>query len=389
MNSIRIHVIGITILWISVHVLLLYHYGIRTFVDSSIYIDSADYLIKHGMLEDLRYIFYIIPITLISICRYIYPNQVIPFVVLQCIISYGAVLVLYYTARIIFNNALAGLSSAVIFLLWIDNLHWNITVMTESLMCSFICLLLYQIVRYKGNTSDLVTLIGLTLLAILIRPTGVIIIIGVIVFLLNYHWETLHQKPILKYSVFACLFIVAIAGAYFMFNLWDFTDQYRKGNIITFADILKEDNKLNSTSLRLDVSDVDFANQDERPLFKIVYFISHNPLHLLKSACIKIWYLLSGTRPYYSIAHNAFTFLWNTIIYLLFYFGWRKSELKSVRIFSLTVIVMNCALIGMATVDWDNRFYIPMEPGIVIFAGGGALWMIQQVLSKKEKIKSA
>ncbi|HTJ53251.1 MAG TPA: glycosyltransferase family 39 protein [Cyclobacteriaceae bacterium] len=388
MNSTRFHIICITILWIGVHALLLQHYGIRTFVDSAIYIDSADYIIKHWMLEDLRYIFYIIPITLISICRFIYPDQVIPFIILQCIVSYGAVLVLYYTAKIIFNNALAGLSSAVIFLLWIDNLHWNITVMTESLMCSFICVLLYQIVRYSGKTPDLIVLIGLALLSILIRPTGVVIVISIIVFLLNYHWETLCKKTVLKYSVFSCLLIIAVAGAYFMFDLWDFTDQYHKGNIITFADILKEDNKLNSASLRLDVSDVDFAKQDERPLFKIAYFISHNPLHLLKSACIKIWYLLSGTRPYYSMTHNVFTFLWNTIIYVFFYLGLRKSELKSLKIFSLTVIVVNCALIGMATVDWDNRFYIPMEPGIVVFAGGGVSLMIQQVLSKKKKIKS-
>jgi hypothetical protein len=248
--------------------------------------------------------------------------------------------------------------------------------------------LLYQIVRYKGKTSDLVVLIGLALLSILIRPTGIVIVISIIVFLLNYHRETLRKKQILKYSVFICLFIVAVTGAYFMFNLWDFTDQYHKGNIITFADILKEDNKLNSPGLRLDVSDVDFAKQDERPLFKIVYFISHNPFHLLKSASIKIWYLLSGTRPYYSTTHNAFTLLWNTIIYVFFYLGLRRSELKSLKIFSLTVIAANCALIGMATVDWDNRFYIPMEPGIVVFTGGGALLMIQQALSKKKKIKS-
>ncbi|HEY8934556.1 MAG TPA: glycosyltransferase family 39 protein [Cyclobacteriaceae bacterium] len=388
MNSTRFHIISITILWGFIHVLLLKHYGIRTFVDSAIYINESDYLIKHGMLDDLRYIFYVIPIVLISLCRVIFSNQIIPFIILQCIISYGAVLVLYRTARIIFDNTLAGFSSAIIFLFWIDNLHWNITVMTESLMCSFICILLYQLVHYKGNTSDWVVLIGLTLPCVLIRPTGVIIVIGVTVFLLHYHWKTLHKKIILKYSLFTCLFIIAMTGAYFMFNYWDFTDQYRKGNIITFADILKDRDKLNSAGLRLDVSNVDFPKQDETPLFKIGYFISHNPFYLLKSAGIKIWYLLSGTRPYYSVAHNAFTFLWNIIIYLFFYLGWRKSELKSVRVFSVTVIVVNCALIGMATVDWDNRFYIPMEPGIVVFAGGGVLWIIQQVLNKGKKIKS-
>jgi hypothetical protein len=46
------------------------------------------------------------------------------------------------------------------------------------------------------------------------------------------------------------------------------------------------------------------------------------------------------------------------------------------RVLSLVVMLANCALVGIATIDWDNRFYVPMPPGIVFLAGGGAAYLV-------------
>jgi hypothetical protein len=114
-------------------------------------------------------------------------------------------------------------------------------------------------------------------------------------------------------------------------------------------------------------------------------FVFSNPVIFLKAATMKIGYLVLGVRPYYSIAHNAFTLVWLTFIYGLCYLGWRTCNFYSIKLFVLTVILINCALIGVATVDWDNRFYIPMEPGIILLVGGGASFIVRSRFGTNSK----
>ncbi len=59
-----------------------------------------------------------------------------PIFLFQCLLSGLATVALYKSAEKIFNSALAGLMAGVIFLAWLDNIHWNITTMTESIAVS-------------------------------------------------------------------------------------------------------------------------------------------------------------------------------------------------------------------------------------------------------------
>jgi hypothetical protein len=69
-------------------------------------------------------------------------------------------------------------------------------------------------------------------------------------------------------------------------------------------------------------------------------------------------------------------------LYFLSFQGWRKASEATINVFIIPVIVVNCGLIAMSTVDWDNRFYIPMEPGIVLLAGGGGV-MVSDWIRRK------
>ena len=42
-------------------------------------------------------------------------------------------------------------------------------------------------------------------------------------------------------------------------------------------------------------------------------------------------------------------------------------------------MLVNCGVVVISGVDWDNRFYIPMESGIVVLAGFGADKLIGKV----------
>ncbi|WP_258099783.1 hypothetical protein [Marinoscillum pacificum] len=50
-------------------------------------------------------------------------------------------------------------------------------------------------------------------------------------------------------------------------------------------------------------------------------------------------------------------------------------------VFALTIVLNNCGVVIISGVDWDNRFYIPMESGIVVLSGYGADKVIQESIN--------
>ena len=226
-----------------------------------------------------------------------------------------------------------------------------------------------------------VLLFLLTFLCILTRPTGVVIVTGSVIFLLTRHWPWLAARPLLKYAWLFVLAIVAFCGAYLMLNEWDFTDQYVRGNIVTYMDTI-EGRPYYSDALRLDTSGLTLPDAGREPFEKIVLFVYHNPLHFIHAAALKVLYLISGVRPYFSFFHNFYTVVWLTCVYALFYWGLRNTKDKAVRNFCIAIVIANCLLVSVSAVDWDKRFFLPMQPGIVLLAAGGGSFYFRSLSAR-------
>ena len=369
-NIKALHLIVLSAFWLITHLVLFAHYGIRSLVDSGDFIEAADLLLDQGRMHDSFNFFYIIHIGAIAFFRNLFPGQILPFIIFQCIVSAFAVLALYKASEKIFNIKQAGLISGIIFLTWIDNIHWNVTTMSESLFCSVTCFLVLALAGFDGKPRSIFLIIMLPLISLLIRPTGMLLILGTMVFLLRYYAIYLGEHKALRRGILTAIGFIVFAGANLMFTIWDFTEQYARGNIVTYVDRVRYP-ELNVKGLRITPSDVEALRESKPPLLKIAQYILNNPIEFLKTAALKIWYLISGIRPYYSFQHNVFTLAWMSAIYVAFYFGSVATGAKPILFFVLTVILANCVLIGISSVDWDNRFYIPMEPGIVVICGGG------------------
>jgi hypothetical protein len=121
------------------HALIFYHYGIRNLHDSDGYIEGADFLIEQGNFIGVHHIFYSTHIGLLAISRIIFSGEIVPYLIFQCFLSGLGVLLLYQVSSDIFKSNLAGLITALIYLLWWDNIHWNGVAMTESLFSSMTC----------------------------------------------------------------------------------------------------------------------------------------------------------------------------------------------------------------------------------------------------------
>lgn len=367
----------LVLLWLKVHIVLTLVYGHRDFYDAMLYLREADFLLATKTLKDSFYAFYITHIATISFFRWLVPGEFFPAIVFQCMVSGLAILLLYRASIIIFNNHRAAFFAGFIFLCWWDNIHWNITLMTESLACSLSCFLIYALANFRGRVSDFMLIVVLLLLGFFTRPTGVIPIIGAVIFLLTYYWALFQKVPGLNLSLIACFSVLAIFAADQMFLHWDFTEQYVKGNIVTYMNTV-EGTALYEPSLQLDVSTLVLPPSKARPIVKMVMFMYENPIHFVKASILKFWYLVSGTRPYYSIVHNAFTLTWVVVVYFFFFLGWKQLKGNGYRFFVLTIILVNCFLVSISTVDWDNRFYIPMEPVIVLVAGRGVAFIVDR-----------
>jgi 4-amino-4-deoxy-L-arabinose transferase-like glycosyltransferase len=264
--------------------------------------------------------------------------------------------------------------TALIFSLWWDNIHWNVTPMTESLFCSLTCFLIYRLSRFKNSSRDFVIIFILLSIGISLRPTGMLLIAGVLAFLLRYYWQDIKSSRPVIVSLGIGIIFTLLISTHYLFQMWDFSEQYVKGNIVTYVDVNEAD--FNTSGLRVLPRHPEAVNTAGSSIERIILFIYHNPSEFIKAAFLKVFFLLSGIRPYYSTLHNLFTILWMLFIYTGFYFGIRKSQLTPLVVFVLAVVILNCVLIGISTVDWDNRFYIPMEPGIVLITGAGILKMV-------------
>lgn len=377
MNAERqLHLYALLGLAMLVHAFLFSFFSVRDqFVDSQRYLEMSEYFIAEGQLEHFTQFFYAIPIALLAMFHAMVDDGLLAFVLFQSALSILAAVALYRSAATVFNNSRAGLVAAAIFLLWFDCLQWNTAVMTESLASSLTCFIIYLVVVFDGRITHFFLLV-LGLVAILMtRPTGVVVIVAAVVFLLSRYDRRLKQHPLVKGLSYLSLTVGFVIGACMMLNEWDFTDQYVKGNLVTYMDVI-EGQDLYDPALRLDTKNITWPDPERPPAEKIVLFVISNPFHFVKAAVLKVFYLVTFYRPYFSDVHNLYTAVWLSIVYVFFFLGLRQIGDKPVKHFVLAVIIANCLLVALSAADWDNRFYMPMQPCIVLLAGGGggAVW---------------
>jgi len=379
-NSNNWQLFFIVLTWLLVHVFLYQSKGLLIITDSKAYIREADHLLKYGLFEHPFRLLYASYILLIAFVRLLTKEPIV-LAVFQSFISLCAVIIMYNKAAHLFKNSTASFLSAVFFLTWWDCILWDMAILTESLFCSLILLLLAFLCTYNGTKKSILIVSFLIFLILLTRPSGVIILMGCLAyFIYNYKKEIrlLDYKKKLIGILILCF--LGVGGATALFQHWDFSENYKIGNIITYMDTLKG-SPLYVKNLHIPLSKEEISQLEEHSLgiLNMADFFVQHPLYTIKTGFLKVFYLLTFYRPYYSATHNLYNVFWLIVIYGSFIFGLIKSKKHPLKAFVMTVIVGNCFLIAISAADWDNRFFIPMEPGIILFSGYG-LWYFTNVV---------
>lgn len=373
----------LVVLWMGIHIALFLHYGTRDLLDAHRYTLKADFLLAHGRLEEASDLFYVVHIALLALFETVFHPATLPFIIFQCLLSGFATMALYKAASKLFDDRLAGFFTAALFVLWIDHLQWNLVTLTESLACSTVCFVLYVLVYFDGKARGFVVLALLLAVSLFTRPTGLLIFAGVLAFFAFRYRSWWKTAPVVMTAVCVTAGIIGIWMGLIVLGQWDFTDQHARGNIVTYMDTLK-DSPLYDASLRMDTVHVVPPRDIPSTAKKLMFFFVDNPWLSAKAAFLKVFYLITAVRPYYTTGHNAFLWMWMAAIYFLLFMGASILGRNPVVYFVGTVILLNMMLIAISTVDWDNRFYIPMEPGIVLLAGGGMGFIWRRWIERKE-----
>jgi len=240
-----------------------------------------------------------------------------------------------------------------------------------------ICFLMYSLVHFQGSRRDYVSVALWTLCSLLTRPTGVVIALSVLLFFIVRSEKRVVAIDLRFLVLVIALISVLLLGTQYLFTRWDFTDQYRRGNIITYADVVKG-SSLHYPLMQLD-DPVSMPDTDQPGLLRTTLFVVYNPWYFFKAMVLKIVFLLSGIRPYYTTLHNVYSLVWNTTIYIFFVIGCRATTRRDIVTVVVGVLVLNSLLVGISSVDWDNRFFVPMVPGLALVAGGGMAALVKRV----------
>jgi hypothetical protein len=370
----RIQWIIIAATFLVVHLACYLIYKDRPLDDAQHYLDAAILLLEEGKIDEHFHVLYFIPIALLSICTWLFSEPVAGFVMFQIGVSAVAVVALYRTTEAI-STQTAAFFSALIFVLWIDIVRWNVLVMTDSLFGSITIFVLNRFLMRTHLRRYALELMLMLIIGIFTRPVGILLIIAVgasaIVGYAKRHSVSRSVITIFVLALGGCTIILA----YYLSLSWDFTDQYFRGNVITYADTYTGD----KSWIHFDPHYTDTSNQS--PILKTLRFIVQRPIHVILVSLLKFLYLVSGIRPYYSASHNLFTLIWMTVVYTGVINGLKVMSRSAFKTPLLALIIGNCLLVTMTTVDWDNRFYIPMEGAVVILSAVG----LSNVVSKRRQ----
>jgi hypothetical protein len=341
-------------------------YADQQLQDASHYVQAGRLLLMTGQIDEYFHEFYFVPIAVMALFTQLFADPQAAFILFQIAVSAVAVFALYRTVETI-SSSRAAFFSCLLYLLWLDNIRWNVLVMSESLFGSIVILVLYTLSHYREGFRSGVLLFTLVIVAVFTRPTGMLMVVAAIAFLMHRHHVWIAASK--YWSMGACLLIIFILtwSALKLSHTWDFTDQYFRGNVITYADTWPGD----KTYIQLDPGNIDEERQIREPIMKAIIFVVYHPGHVFMVSALKLFYLLSGIRPYYSLTHNLGTMLWMTLIYVGFGRGLRAVRSSPFKTAVLALIVVNCLLVAATTADWDNRFYIPMEAGVIVLASVG------------------
>lgn len=343
--------------------------GIKNVTDSTRYLDYASNL-ENGFYIEEHNFWYIGYVIFIFIIRALTGSfNELNIILFQYLYSVFGLIFLYKTIKIFHGNTSAPLIGGILFLVFIEVSIWNSYILCESFYYNNIILTFYflakTIIQKKHTATNITFSVFFTILTTLSKPTGLVIILSIAS--TAYLYFCLESKLPLKVKIILFIFGVFIVGFLLntMLETFQIIENYRNGEIV--YKVLSLPQKAEFNSLIHTVPELNLLSDQFPPLIRLIHFILFNFEFWLILFLKKIYFFLMHVRPYWSLKHN----LYNIIILLpiTILAVWQIFITKNfIKFFSTIYLVLHTLIVGITTVDWDGRFFLPLIPIIIIFS---------------------
>ena len=368
----RKHILIFSLVWLVLQLLLLWHNGIFADGESIKYIDQAQKFLQNGKFTSNNFIFYSTQILLIAAVLKIKAGFWL-IILIQFVFSWWATFSLYKLAHYLFNS-LTALIAVILFLLNLPLQEFNTFLQTESLFYSITIITSSYVIRLQQfKLKHFLIIFPLLILISVTRPTGLLFIPVVFLYLFFYHFNfiTIVQKITLA-LILGFTFFFVLNWALGSGGELDFILPFIKENIIcgvpSFSDLR-------------DAKSLGYENS----LYGLLSYIFHHFQQFIKLSWLRsiaFWGLL---RTYYGMAHNIYLAMLFYPIYILCIFHLIFSDKKSrpALTYCAILILLTWITVLITCDDWHNRFFLTISPYLILFASPVLANLISRISNNK------
>lgn len=346
------------ILWLLSVIIYLAIHGVVTELEATKYIDEANLYLNTGSFSAPRFWFYSATIFIMAFAIKIKIGMFGAFVI-QALFNFFAFIIFHKALSKIFYGSFTPVLIIFYLLAFSPYQSWVVFLYTESVFFSAVLILISVLILYKPkNVKNIILILSALFFALISRPLGILLGVGVYVYF--FYYANKKWKDIL-----ACSSVLMLMLGYFLINTvfssihdWHITQAFEEESIICDLPAAQPYQKIDVV-------------KTGSPVYQLWYYVTHNFLHFLKFAGIKLQYFFLMTRNYYSNTHNFFLLI--NVIPLYFFafcsfFIRRNYFSKEIVAFLVTTILIYTITIVFQCDDYHNRFLLSIYPLFVLLA---------------------
>jgi hypothetical protein len=367
------HYIILGLFFLAINTLLYQKLGIKIANDSPRYLEYSNLIITKNIFYKAHDFWYLSYVLFISIVK-LFTENYLYIILLQIVLSWLSIVAIYKSSILLFKENTIAFATSIAYLSFVEISSWNFYVLTESFYCSIMCIAIYLVIRayINPNNKNIILCSIACLVTFFTKPTGISIGIAIGALLIYQHNNTILNapKPLLISSI-----IVLIGISYLLINsmLQSFIliENYLLGEIVYGITTLPGFPSMDTLTIEVDMASIIVPDKSHSPIVRSFLFFIQNPIFYTKLASLKLFWFLAHCKPYFSLIHNVYIVILLYPIYLFFGISLSENTVdKPIKLFSSSIIIVNCLIVSLTSEDWDGRFLMPILPALFLLGTG-------------------
>lgn len=364
------------LIWLSIQLFWWWRGGVRTGVDSALYIDQAHRIMDGQLPADrgIWYLGYSIFLALLFSAGF----SLAGVVAVQVLVSAIAVAALYGISKRILKDERAAALAALLYCLWPGVHEWNFFIYTESLFTSLSLISIWALLQ-AGLRWKVVGGV-LLLVCVATRPTGFCLLAALAAVGLS---QLNRSYPRGAWAAGG----LAILAAVILFNAF-----MQEANLPARYAVAEVIYPMISWGMA-PAEGINTSGFSGPALWDLLKFSISYPWYFLKLSGLKALLFIAHAKPYYSVLHNLAIVLFLLPVYVLAIRGYRLCA-NPAKMLVLVYFGVQTAVVALTSENWDGRFLVPLLPWVFMLAGLGlsqalplhAFWLRQKAASERPMV---